>query len=106
MFLGTALRQWKEIKELRKESKFLYEKNKQQKKQIEQLDEQRKYAHILAKGTLDSLETLLEIDRQDIDEETKRRQRKTVINYLQFRNADIIKRTSRRQNILVQKTHK
>ena len=76
---------------LKSENNALYEENKQNRNDIEDLEIQIVHTKILAEKTLDVLENLQEIDRSGIDEKEKVKHRNSIINYLRIQNIDIIK---------------
>lgn len=80
-----------ENKETKKENKQIKRENAQNREDIANLELQNYHSKKLAEKTLDSLESLQEIDRSGIDEKEKVKRRNSIINYLRIRNIDIIK---------------
>jgi len=81
-------------KELQKENETLYEENKLNREDIENLEMQKLHAKLLAEHTLSKLLELEQIDRSGNAEEAKRKNRNVIINDLRKQNINIIKELS------------
>lgn len=80
-----------ENKKIKQENKKIKDENEQNRNDIDDLKLQMYHSKKLAEKTLDSLESLQEIDRSGIDEKEKVKHRNNIINYLRIRNINIIK---------------
>ena len=81
-------------RELQKENEALYEENKQNREDIDNLEMQKLHTKLLAEHTLSKLLELEQIDRSGNAEEAKRKNRNVIINDLRKRNINIIKELS------------
>lgn len=81
-------------KELQKENETLYEENKLNREDIDNLEMQKLHAKLLAEHTLSKLLELEQIDRSGNAEEAKRKNRNVIINDLRKQNINIIKELS------------
>lgn len=80
--------------ELQKENEALYEENKSNREDIEDLEIQKIHAKILAENTLEQLNGLEKIDSSGNSEESKKKNRNVIINNLRKQNIDIINELS------------
>ncbi|MCI8384234.1 MAG: hypothetical protein HFJ33_05165 [Clostridia bacterium] len=79
---------------LQKENMELYEENKANREDIEDLELQTIHARLLAECTLSRLLELEQIDRSGIAGESKRQQRNVIFNELRKSNINMIKELS------------
>lgn len=83
-----------ENNDLEQENKTLYEENKQNRNDIEELEIQKAHAKLLAEYTITKLLELEQIDRSGNTEESKRKRRNIIYNDLRKQNINIIKELS------------
>ena len=81
-------------RQLQKENKELYEENKRNRNDIEDLELQRLHTKILAEHTIAKLLELEQLNRSGITEEAKTRHRNVIINDLRKQNINILKELS------------
>ena len=81
-------------RQLQKENEALYEENKQNRRDIEDLEIQKVHVKSLAEYTLTQLYKLEQIDRSGNSEEVKRKNRNVIINDLRKQNINIKKELS------------
>lgn len=80
--------------DLQKENEELYEENKQNRRDIEDLELQKLHSKLLAEHTITKLLELEQIDRSGNSDEIKRKNRNVIFNDLRKKNINIIKELS------------
>lgn len=83
-----------EKNELKTENKTLYEENKRNRNDIEDLELQKIHSKLLAEHTITKLLELEQIDRSGNTEDCKTKQRNLIYNDLRKQNINIIKELS------------
>ena len=83
-----------ENNDLKAENRALYEENKSNREEIEDLELQKVHAKLLAQYTVTQLNKLEQIERSGNAEETKRKNRNVIYNDLRRQNINIIKELS------------
>lgn len=81
-------------RQLQKENMELYEENKLNREDIEDLELQKIHAKLLAECTLSRLVELEQIDRNGMSEKAKTQRRNVIFNELRKSNINIIKELS------------
>lgn len=81
-------------RQLQSENEELYEENKQNREDIEDLEIQKAHAKLFAEYTMSKLIELEKIDRSGVSEESKRKQRNVIFNNLRKENINIINELS------------
>lgn len=84
-------------KKLQKENEALYEENKQNRNDIEDLEIQKIHAKSLAEYTISEIFELEQIDRSGIAEESKIKRRNIILNDLRKKNINIIRELSNKK---------
>lgn len=82
MFAKTAIKQGKELVEIHKENKALYEENKENRFELLELEDYKKKNEKLKKDLIIDLVNLQEINRLGIAEKEKDKHRNVIINKL------------------------
>ena len=82
MFAKTVIKQGKELVEIHKENKTLYEENKENRFELLELEDYKKKNEKLKKDLIIDLINLQEINRLGIAEKEKDKHRNVIINKL------------------------
>lgn len=82
MFAKTVIKQGKELVEIHKENKALYEENKENRFELLELEDYKKKNEKLKKDLIIDLINLQEINRLGIAEKEKDKHRNVIINKL------------------------
>ena len=82
MFAKTVIKQGKELVEIHKENKALYEENKENRFELLELEDYKKKNEKLKKDLIIELINLQEINRLGIAEKEKDKHRNVIINKL------------------------
>ena len=82
MFAKTVIKQGKELVEIHKENKALYEENKENRFELLELEDYKKKNEKLKKDLIIDLINLQEISRLGITEKEKDKHRNVIINKL------------------------
>lgn len=82
MFAKTVIKQGKELAEIHKENKALYEENKENRFELLELEDYKKKNEKLKKDLIIDLVNLQEINRLGIAEKEKDKHRNVIINKL------------------------
>lgn len=80
--------------DLKRENNALYEENKLNRRDIDDLELQRLHAKLLAENTIAQLHRLEQIERSGNSEETKKKNRNVIYNDLRKQNINLIKELS------------
>lgn len=93
MFAKTAIKQGKELIELHKENKALYEENKENRFELLELEDYKKQNEKLKEDLIIDLVNLQEINRLGIAEKEKDKHRNVIINKLIKELSDSIQKS-------------
>lgn len=80
--------------DLKEENRALYEENKLNRSDIDDLELQKIHAKLLAENTIAQLNRLEQIERSGNPEETKKKNRNVILNDLRKQNINMIKELS------------
>lgn len=93
MFAKTVIKQGKELVEIHKENKALYEENKENRFELLELEDYKKKNEKLKKDLIIDLINLQEINRLGIAEKEKDKHRNVIINKLIKELSDSIQKS-------------
>lgn len=93
MFAKTVIKQGKELVEIHKENKALYEENKENRFELLELEDYKKKNEKLKKDLIIDLINLQEISRLGITEKEKDKHRNVIINKLIKELSDSIQKS-------------